>query len=102
MKVDEIRAAWRRLLARRTYTLLSLLVLGVGLGAVIFVLGMINGLILEPLPFPDAERLVTIGYEREKNIGIGEVASADYRRHMVEVLARRALARAVAAARSTR
>jgi putative ABC transport system permease protein len=85
MKVHEIRAAWRRLLARRTYSLLSLLILGVGLGAVIFVLGMINGLILEPLPFPDAGRLVTIGYEREKNVGIGEVDSADYRRLQPEL-----------------
>lgn len=59
--VRELREAWRRLMRRPGYALLSILVLGIGLGFVVFLFGAINVTVLEPYPFPQAERLVTIG-----------------------------------------
>jgi len=74
----ELRHAARRLLSRPGYTALSLAVLGLGLAAMLFLLGAVNGMVLEPLPFPEADRLVAIGYERDSGIGIGDLDSADY------------------------
>jgi predicted permease len=78
MRLLEIRNAWRRLLARPGYTALSVGVLGLGLGAMLFLLGAVNGLILEPLPFPDGDRLVAIGQMPENNVGINGLDSDDY------------------------
>lgn len=76
--MNEIRNAWRRLIARPGYTALSIGVLGLGLGAMLFLLGAVNGLILEPLPFAQAERLIAIGQMRDGNIGVGGMDSEDY------------------------
>jgi len=62
MITHEIKGAWRRVAARPGYALLSVVVLAMGLGSTLFLLGIINGTMLKPLPFPHAERLVTIGY----------------------------------------
>lgn len=78
MILHELRNASRRLLKRSGYTLLSLGVLG--LGAMLFMLGAINGLVLEPLPFPQAERLVAIGQAREGSAGVGNLTSRDFLR----------------------
>ncbi|QEE25923.1 FtsX-like permease family protein [Rhodanobacter glycinis] len=69
MIVREFRQAWRRLLRRPGYALLSVGVLGVGLGVTIFLFTMVNSLVLQPLPFPDAGRLVTIGQPESNTIG---------------------------------
>lgn len=58
-----LHRATRRLLKRPGYSLLSIGVLGLGLGAMLLMLSLVNGLILEPLPFPQSERLVAIGYQ---------------------------------------
>ncbi len=68
MIVREFRQAWHRLMRRPGYALLSVTVLGVGLGVVLFVFGMISTLVLRPLPFPDAARLVSIGEPDNNNI----------------------------------
>lgn len=65
-----LRNTWRRLANRPAYSLLSIALLGIGLGAVLFLLGLVNGLILQPLPFPDAGRLVAVGYEKPRNVGL--------------------------------
>ncbi len=78
MSLHELRGAWRRLTARPGYTALSLAVLSLGLGAMLFLLGAVNGLILEPLPFAQGERLMAIGQMRRDNIGVGGVDSEDY------------------------
>lgn len=78
MSLHELRNAWRRLAARPGYTVLSISVLGLGLGAMLFLLGAVNGLILEPLPFPNADRLVAIGQMRSGNVGVGGIDSEDY------------------------
>ena len=69
MIVREFREAWRRLMRRPGYALLSVAVLGVGLGVVLFLFGIINNVILQPLPFPQAGRLVAVGEPAPHGIG---------------------------------
>lgn len=78
MRLADFTGALRRLRARPSYTLLSVAVLGVGLGAVLFMLSLVDGLILRPLPFPAAERLMAIGYERKDDTGVGDMAKSDF------------------------
>lgn len=70
--------ALRRLLRRPLQAIFSVLVLGLGLGSVLFLLTLVNGLILTPLPFPHAERLMGLAYEKEGNIGLGVMSADDY------------------------
>ncbi|MDC8016142.1 ADOP family duplicated permease [Tahibacter soli] len=74
----ELRNTWRRLARKPGYSLLSIAVLGVGLGAVLFLFGLVNGLVLEPMPFPHADRLVAIGYAQPKNVGVDNMSSDEY------------------------
>ncbi len=78
MLMHEIRNAGRRLSARPGYSLLSVSVLGLGLGAMLFLLSAVNGLVLEPMPFPHAERLVSFGALREGDIGVGGMNNDDH------------------------
>lgn len=76
MIVRECRQAWRRLLKRPGYALLSIGVLGVGLGVMLFLFTLVNTVILRPLPYPHADRLVALG--EPTNSGIGGMDSAQY------------------------
>lgn len=70
---QEIRDAWRRLCRRPGYAALSIGVLGVGLGLTLFVFNLVHALIIDPLPFPHADRLVAIGAVRDASGGPGDV-----------------------------
>ena len=83
----ELRNALRRLIARPGYTALSLAVLGLGLGAMLFMLSMVNSIVLEPLPFPEPERLVAMGHTRDGSSTIGNLTSADLGRLQPELRA---------------
>lgn len=74
----EFRNAVRRLLHRPGHTALSVLVLSLGLGAMLFTLDAVNSMVLKPLPFPHAERLVTLGHARASSNWLGDLDSADY------------------------
>ncbi len=65
----EFKHSVRQLRRRFGYALLTISVLACGLGATMFVLVAINSLILRPLPFPDAERIVSIGDHSPENPG---------------------------------
>ncbi len=56
--VDDLRSAARELLRRRRFTLATALILGCGLGATALVFALLDHLLLRPLPFAEAERLV--------------------------------------------
>ena len=60
--LHELSTAARRVAARPGHALLSFVVLSLGLGTTLFLLGVVNGMYLKPLPFPNAERLVSLGY----------------------------------------
>ena len=68
---DLARAA-RRLKAAPSFTLLSLLTLGVGLGAVLALGTVVYGVLLSPLPYQEPDRLVTL-WHAAPNIGVEEV-----------------------------
>lgn len=76
MILREFRGAWRRLAKRPGYAALSVAVLGVGLGLVLFLFSIVNSLILQPLPYPHADRLMALG-EPASN-GIGGIDGAQY------------------------
>lgn len=67
--VPEIRRAFRSLLAARGFSLLVISVLGAGIACVLFMLAIINGLLLKPLPFADSEYLLAAGYRQTAHPG---------------------------------
>ena len=58
--IDELKAAVTGLGRAPGFTALASGVLGLGLGAVIFMYGVADTLMLKPPPYPDADRLYTI------------------------------------------
>lgn len=64
MGLQAIRSAWRRLLSRPGHSALSIGILTLGMVAAMFLFGSVNSLVLRPLPFPHAERLVAVGWNQ--------------------------------------
>ncbi len=66
--MNDVRVTWRRLLKTPGFTLGAVLTLALGIGASTAVFAVVSGVLLRPLPFPDADRLVFI--TREGDVGI--------------------------------
>lgn len=73
-----LHRATRRLLNRPGYAVLSIGILGLGLGSMLLMLSLVNSLILEPLPFPQSERLVAIGYQGEGDSHVEGMDTEDF------------------------
>jgi putative ABC transport system permease protein len=56
----QLRYAWRLLRKTPGFTITALLTLAVCLGANLTIFAVINSVLLRPLPFPEADRLVTV------------------------------------------
>lgn len=50
----------RRLLRAPLFSTVAILTLAVGIGANAAIFSVVNGVLLKPLPFPDAERLAAV------------------------------------------
>lgn len=57
---SDLRSAWRALWATPTTTLSAIVTLALGIGATTTIFGLLNAVLIRPLPFPDADRLVEI------------------------------------------
>lgn len=55
-----LRVALRRLLADRSFFVVAVLTLAVGVGSVSAIFSVVNGVLLKPLPYPDADRIVRV------------------------------------------
>ena len=58
--MNDIRFAFRTLLRTPGFTLVAVLTLGLGIGMSVAVWSVVDAVLLEPLPYPDADRLVEI------------------------------------------
>jgi predicted permease len=56
--VRDLRHSWRLLGRARGFTLTAIAVLAIGIGANTAVFSVVNSLLLRPLPYPDADRIV--------------------------------------------
>jgi predicted permease len=62
MFIDQLRQVLRRLGRAPMFTAITLLTLAIGVGANTVIFSVIEGVLLKPLPYPDAERLIGVWY----------------------------------------
>ncbi|MBT8337623.1 MAG: ABC transporter permease, partial [Gemmatimonadetes bacterium] len=60
MWTRELRLALRALMRRPGFTAIAALTLGLGIGATVAIFGVVNAVVLQPLPFPDSDRIVEL------------------------------------------
>ena len=65
----DVRHAGRRLLGARLFSLGTVLTLGLAIGANTAIYSVVNGVLLRPLPFPEADRLVGL-WQTAPGVGI--------------------------------
>ncbi|MEN3368538.1 MAG: hypothetical protein V7609_681 [Verrucomicrobiota bacterium] len=56
--LQDIRYGFRMLLKNKGFTAVAVIALGLGIGANTAIFSLVNGVLLRPLPFPDAERII--------------------------------------------
>ena len=82
--MSSLTQAWRALLRRRTFTLTTVLTLALGIGLTTATFSIVNGVLLRPLPFPDAGQLVALSEaspgRRERASLIAPARLADWAR----------------------
>ena len=77
----DLRFTFRGLLRTPGFTLVVLLTLALGIGANAAIFSVVNGVLLTPLPFPDAETMVDLRHQLPYGT-VSEPEFRDYRRDM--------------------
>ncbi len=70
--LQDIRYAWRTLRVNPGATLLGILVMAVGIGANTAVFSVVHAVLLNPLPYANSERIVTLSYLQPSAGGAGD------------------------------
>jgi putative ABC transport system permease protein len=73
---SDFRHAWRALLCTPGFLVTSVITLGLAIGAVVGMFNVVNTVLLRPLPFPEADRLVMVagtapGSDLPERFGLG-------------------------------
>ena len=71
MRLDDVRLALRGFARTPAFTIAAVLSLAIGIGANTAIFSVVSALLLRPLPYQDAERLVIL-WNRSPGIGIAE------------------------------
>jgi predicted permease len=75
--MQDLRFTFRSLKRDRSFTVVAVLILALGIGANIAVFSVVNTLLLRPLPFPNAQQLVRIVEKDSKSNESGKTYTAD-------------------------
>ncbi|HUQ81219.1 MAG TPA: ABC transporter permease [Gemmatimonadaceae bacterium] len=74
----DIRYAVRGMLTKRAFSAVVLATLALGIGANVAIFSVVNGVLLQPLPYKDADRIVQIGHV-DRYATVSEPEFVDYR-----------------------
>ena len=76
---QDVRYAGRRLVSKPGFTVVAMLTLALGIGATAAIFSVVHGVLLKPLPFHDAERLVGVYHRGEAvNLAVMNQGPATY------------------------
>lgn len=67
--IRDVRFAIRQLRRSPGFALITILTLGVGIGATTAIFSLVNTVVLRPLPFPDSDRMVDVSPGRQETPG---------------------------------
>jgi predicted permease len=76
--MNDIRYALRGMIAKRAFSVVVLATLTLGIGANVAIFSVVNGVLLRPLPYPDADRVVQITHKTPYTT-VSEPEFVDYR-----------------------
>jgi len=78
--LTDLRFAVRMLVRNWSFALAAILTLSLGLGATTAIFSVVHGVLLRPLPYPEADRIVTIETTwRNRGLQGGNVSGPDFR-----------------------
>jgi putative ABC transport system permease protein len=78
--LTDLRFAVRTLVRNWSFALAAIVTLSLGLGATTAIFSVVNGVLLRPLPYPEADRIVTIETTwRGRGLQGGNVSGPDFR-----------------------
>lgn len=67
--IKSILFAWRIIAGRKLFSTVIILTMSVGIGASTSIFSFVNGILLKPLPFPEAEKLFVIESVKAGEVG---------------------------------
>jgi putative ABC transport system permease protein len=81
--LHDLRFALRTLRTRRAYAAIAILTIALGIGAATAIFSVVDAVLLRPLPFPSADRIVmlwgTLGGQRQEPVMIAHADVMDWR-----------------------
>ena len=80
MLLQDIRYAWRSLTKTPGFTAIAVACLALGIGINTTIFSVVDGVILKPYPYPDADRILVV-HSRNQRAGVnrGGISYLDYR-----------------------